>query len=619
MLGGKIDLEKIKQDNIKAFLSALDSICGKKILILDRYLSGPIGLLVKFSVLQEHGVDKVFWLSEDTPCSPFPKLYICRPTITNMRLVSAHVRSERNSKTYNSTLYLVSRRTNVCNKILEEEGVIGDLVIGSFPLLMVPLEPDLVSLELKDSFKEIYIDGNVSAVYHSAHILMEIQLLYGLFPQILGKGDKAKQLKDLLFRLQREYLLEHPSNAYLRSISAVIDSLIIIDRESDLITPLMTQLTYEGLIDEIYGIKSSYTEVSSSLISNLNIQNNHHTLTPSNSTDQEFQKKKVLLNSSDKIFGMLRNNNFSTIGTHLNKIAKQLFDNYEGRYQAKTVSQIRDYISKLGNLQLDHRLLKFHIALTEDIMNITSSDTFLKILEIQQNFVSGINDFRSPVIEELLSKNVPITTILRLLCLESVIFGGIQSKELENLKRELIHAYGYKCILAFPILEKTGLLYPRTSSSYKTYNSINKAFRLIVNDVNEQDPDDISYVYSGFAPLSIRIIQCIIQKHLLKSNFKSKNSSFSWDGFENSLKMLKGHLFNETQKGDSQMINFKKLMKVQEKKTTIIFFLGGCTFTEIAALRFIAKQEKNSREIIIMTTSIINGNTIIESALPNML
>lgn len=33
-----------------------------------------------------------------------------------------------------------------------------------------------------------------------------------------------------------------------------IDCLFVIDRVTDLITPLVTQLTYEGLIDEAYGI-----------------------------------------------------------------------------------------------------------------------------------------------------------------------------------------------------------------------------------------------------------------------------------------------------------------------------------------------------------------------------
>lgn len=39
--------------------------------------------------------------------------------------------------------------------------------------------------------------------------------------------------------------------------SKQFDSLVIIDRATDLITPFLTQLTYEGLLDEYFGIKNS--------------------------------------------------------------------------------------------------------------------------------------------------------------------------------------------------------------------------------------------------------------------------------------------------------------------------------------------------------------------------
>jgi len=35
---------------------------GKKNLVLEKSLAGPIGLFVKFSTLQDYGVDKVFFL-----------------------------------------------------------------------------------------------------------------------------------------------------------------------------------------------------------------------------------------------------------------------------------------------------------------------------------------------------------------------------------------------------------------------------------------------------------------------------------------------------------------------------------------------------------------------------
>jgi len=38
---------------------------GKKNLVIEKGLAGPIGLFVKFSTLQEYGVDKLFLLEND--------------------------------------------------------------------------------------------------------------------------------------------------------------------------------------------------------------------------------------------------------------------------------------------------------------------------------------------------------------------------------------------------------------------------------------------------------------------------------------------------------------------------------------------------------------------------
>jgi hypothetical protein len=36
----------------------------------------------------------------------------------------------------------------------------------------------------------------------------------------------------------------------------LIDTMVLIDREVDLVSPLVTPLTYEGLIDELIGIRN---------------------------------------------------------------------------------------------------------------------------------------------------------------------------------------------------------------------------------------------------------------------------------------------------------------------------------------------------------------------------
>jgi vacuolar protein sorting-associated protein 33A len=50
-----------------------------------------------------------------------------------------------------------------------------------------------------------------------------------------------------------------------------------------------------------------------------------------------------------------------------------------------------------------------------------------------------------------------------------------------------------------------------------------------------------------------------------------------------------------------------------ENKASIVFFLGGCTSTEIAALRFIALKE--GKRILVATTGILNGNGMMKAAM----
>ena len=58
----------------------------------------------------------------------------------------------------------------------------------------------------------------------------------------------------MLLHMRREFL---GNNDYQEYEGSKIDNLILIDRTYDPLTPLMTQLTYEGLIDENFSIKFS--------------------------------------------------------------------------------------------------------------------------------------------------------------------------------------------------------------------------------------------------------------------------------------------------------------------------------------------------------------------------
>jgi hypothetical protein len=41
--------------------------------------------------------------------------------------------------------------------------------------------------------------------------------------------------------------------------------------------------------------------------------------------------------------------------------------------------------------------------------------------------------------------------------------------------------------------------------------------------------------------------------------------------------------------------------------------LGGITFTEISALRFLASRPENNVRFLVLTTKIVNGRTLLDS------
>ena len=63
-----------------------------------------------------------------------------------------------------------------------------------------------------------------------------------------------------------------------------INTLILLDREVDMVTPLCSQLTYEGLLDEFLNIKNGSIELDASIMG----------------LQQEGEKTKVPLNSTSE-------------------------------------------------------------------------------------------------------------------------------------------------------------------------------------------------------------------------------------------------------------------------------------------------------------------------------
>ncbi|CDW95267.1 hypothetical protein [Sporisorium scitamineum] len=670
----------------RGLMSTLDTIKEAKTLMLDPCLAGPLGLVADVSSLKQHGVEKMFWLEPASPAfvsrndanhsqsqskaglksvnAPTKSVvYICRPEVKWMKAIAEHLRADRSVRPtsplqHTYTISFVPHRTEPCLQFLDQEAVLSDVSLLDFGLEFVPLDNDLISLEDDAAWKKIYCDGDHTPIFRSAQALMTLQHAYGLIPRILGKGALARRLADLLIRQRREHLASDPSSPALTTPSQLIDSLIIIDRAVDYATPLCTQLTYEGLVDEVVGISNGHVEVDPALLTGqaqtAGVGGQPHASgsgTPLQMTTTPKKRKHRLDPSSDLLFAEIRNLNFAVVGDRLHRAAKRLNQDYEGRHQAKTVSQIRAFVGKLGGLQSEHASLRLHTGLTEKIMEWTAREEFNRMLEVQQNSVAGIDlPAQYQAIEDMVNEERDLTGVLRLLCLTSVvgfgsIAGGIKAKNLEFVKREILQTYGYQRLPLLLALQKVGLLKRASAApagavstggfggalssvvgggSSATaggdvdgnaeeggkggFASVRKSLRLINDDVDERTPADISYVYSGYAPLSIRLVQAVAQKEALLDPSRSDPRAgrtlkprahpiVGWRGFEDAVNQLPGATFDEVQSGSSADQTLLPPSDPDAVTTTLVFFLGGVTYTELAALRFMNAQTRNRRMI----------------------
>ncbi|KAK4897808.1 Vacuolar protein-sorting-associated protein 33 [Elasticomyces elasticus] len=649
-----INTQDITDKSRRDVLLLLEAVRGKKNLVIEKSLASIIGLFVKFSTLQEYGVDKLFFLeNHNVDSSQRNIVFLARGENARVvRTVAEQIRLVRSESKidHDFTVIWVPRRTLVSNLVLEEHGVLGEANITELDLQFVPLEPDVLSLELEDCFSDLILRKDPTPIFAAARSLMGLQKQYGLFPRILGKGDNAKKLSDLLLRMRSEEDVNassDPSNTYLTSFgltpSSTIENLIIIDREVDFPTALATQLTYEGLLDEVFSVSHNQTKVDSSIPGSAPAPSTQ----PQNGTSPApttATKRKVQLDSSDKLYPEIRNVNFATIGPLLNRTAKRLQSDQQNIHAPnQSISDLKTFVSKLPSYQAEQASLKIHTSLAEEISKFTQAETFRRVLEVEQTLLIGSEG--STVhenIEELIARDTPLPTLLRLLCLESTLSNGIRLRELDNFKRQILQAYGYQHLLTLTSLQNMGLLVPREANrgylnpiagsagmGATDWNFVRQRLQLWVDEVEDEagKDKDIAYVFSGYAPLSVRLVQAVLQKSYLHTLATAGGAAVApaatgagWKGFDDVLARIKGATVDVVQKGsDADASHARKTLRGNKEgpKTTIVFFVGGVTFAEIAALRFVGKQleEASGRNLVIGTTALISGKRVADVAI----
>ena len=406
--------------------------------------------------------------------------------------------------------------------------------------------------------------------------------LYGFAPHVYGKGQAAKKLYDFMARMRKEMHGDEQLD-----ICPQFDNIVILDRQVDMITPLLTQLTYEGLIDELFGIKNSTVKLPSSKFTSAG---------PNQDEAKPESSKQFVLNSNEELFNELRDKNFNAVGQTLSRKARSISTAFEERHGAKTVQEFKSFVDKLPQMQTLKQSVTIHTSIAELIKEKTDKAAFLEFLQVEQELVNHQNIHRPlDFIEDAACQGLEMLKLLRVMCLQCVIGNGLKPKILDHYRRLILQSYGHVHLSSLVNLEKAGLLFANQSNSASTYSILRKRLHLTQDDVNEQDPSDIAYVHSVYAPMSVRLVQNCARP--------------GWKAIRDILDMLPGPSFDEYQN-----LSRRRKKNPDGIKRTLVVFVGGCTFAEISALRFLSQQEDAQEEYSIATTAVINGNSFLKDS-----
>merc|ERR1719300_1876766 len=462
--------------------------------------------MAEYSVLQEHEVLKMFPMTSGSlpPINADNVVFISRPNLTCMDIIADNIKLEErkggSGVKIDFHIFFVPRKSLLCEKRLVQAGVFGSITCSSLPVYFFPLDTDLLSMELPTAYGDI-ASGDLTSLHYAATALTRLQAVTGTIPRIYGKGTAAAQVFDLMTRQKKETCGRVPQ------VRSQIDTLVILDRAVDLVSPLPIQLTYEGLIDEMFGIQCSSVRLP--------------------------ENKVVSLSSAEEFYGELRGLNFNAVGPSLARKARSLAVAEGERHEARNVRELKQFVDKLPGMQAAKASLATHTTVAELVKAKIDCEEFRPSLELEQFILEGgATDYLEQVEDLAIGSETPLLRLLRLICLQSVVSSGLKPRLFDQYRRLILQNYGYGHLLTLDRLNTAGLL-TQSTGNRPAYTMLRKRLSLILDNVDEQCPADIAYVHSVYAPLSVRLVQQLDKP--------------GWRNMRDVLDLLPGPSFEDTQ------------------------------------------------------------------------
>ncbi|CAG2176449.1 unnamed protein product [Oppiella nova] len=218
----------LKKYSSDLFIGLLNQINGQKDLILSPQLIPIFDLMFGFTLLK-------------TPSTSKKVCFVIESTLTDTQMVANAINADkrRGAEDIEYWIVFVPKKIQICDECLEREGVYQYITLLNYPLGLIPLDIDLFSLEFPDFYANSFLFGDQCGLSRINQSLSQLQGLVGLISRAYIKGKYATIVSD--------YLTQTSSESANSLSTGFISDLILVDRDEDYVSVLMSQLNYMGI------------------------------------------------------------------------------------------------------------------------------------------------------------------------------------------------------------------------------------------------------------------------------------------------------------------------------------------------------------------------------------
>ena len=516
------------------FLHLISNLNGSIKIVFPRYLTTFITQSIPLSISSQHNFSFTTLPSIQKDTKDISVVYITPP---EEDLIQQFLEHFDKLKKATKVIFAIPQTNAFIETLIENTGYEvthnaiskpeKQVLVADFHCDFLPVETDFFLLPSKNSFSKIFFEENQMQLFYSARALAKIQSVSGKIPHIMTIGEKSQQVKEIMLNLV--------SKAEISPSVPVIDAVLIIDRMSDLITPLYIMTTIEGMLDEVVGINYGGLFIPDS-------------------------KDTLLMTNNSPIFASYRDNGVANPDFDIINELKNAADELKSiKPQGVSMQEFTEKVKRINKLKPYKEIIDKHVNLLEKVYAEKAKDsTHSALLTAEFNLLWG--ESCSTLAEQLITLKQDWRSAFKLLILEACTNITHKKKFYQTVRNMCIAHFGPQVIESLAILDEFGLFsaenkFPADWKNIQENLVVTEKPKIVENQ--NVYKTQLMNVLDGYVPISLKLIyNCV----------------------SNNAKVLQSITQNKTMKITvSTSPDSSKNQKSSRK--VLVLFVGGVTLT----------------------------------------